>query len=288
MRNLHTLTHCLRTILVLSALIQLVHAQEFEVSLYGGASGYMGDLNPENPMAFNDWSAAASVKYNINHTWGVRALFTHANTFAQDAGSRVAQRQERNLSFFGSVQEAALLVDFNFFKWLPQRGRIVYTPYIFAGVGGIHFDPQWYLRSTGGREAVKLRTLRTEYALDPNTGSDDGPYSPYALTVPVGAGFRYNLRGPWSIGVELTYRHTFTDYLDDVSGNYPQQNLPPVLAGSITFSDWHYLAFGRTATSASVPAPGTQRGDGRRYDSFMTISVTVSYTIFRGGCPEWR
>jgi len=204
----------------------MVAAQEWEVGLQGGASGYMGDLNPENPLAFNDWSAGVFVKYNLDHTWGIRGNFAYANTYAHDIHSRVQQRRDRNLGFFGPIMEAAVLVDFNFFKWLPQRGRIVYTPYIFAGVGGIYFDPQW--------EGIKK--------------AEGVNYKNQAITIPFGAGFKYNLRGPWSVGAELGYRLALTDYLDDVSA----------------------------------------RGDGRPYDSFMTLGITLSYTIFKGGCPEWQ
>src|SRR5690606_2987961 len=128
--------------------------------------------------------------------------------------SNVEQRRERNLSFFGDIKELSLVVDFNFFKWLPQRGRIVYTPYIFAGVAGMAFEPKNYLPSSG--EKVNLRELQTEY--NPTTNS--APYRAQALAMPFGAGFKYNLRGPWSIGVEVGYRLALTDYLDDVSGNY--------------------------------------------------------------------
>ncbi|WP_262248423.1 type IX secretion system protein PorG [Parapedobacter soli] len=219
-------------------LLSVANGQEWELGLQGGASGYMGDINPENPFAFNDWSVGALVKYNLNHTWGIRGNFAYANTYAYDGHSRVQQRRDRNLGFFGPIMEAALLVDFNFFKWLPQRGRIVYTPYIFAGVGGIVFEPKWYDLLDPATPEINLRDYRTEGVV----------YDNKAITIPFGAGFKYNLRGPWSVGVELGYRLVLTDYLDDVS----------------------------------------KRGDGRPYDSFMTVGITLSYTIFKGGCPEWQ
>ncbi len=262
------------------------HAQEWEFGLQGGASGYMGDLNPENPFAFNDWSAGAFVKYNFNHTWGLRGNFAYANTFAYDGFSHVAQRQDRNLAFFGAIKEAALVVDFNFFKWLPQRGRIVYTPYIFAGVGGIDFNPKQYVNTGNDIYKVALRDWQTEY----DAVENPEPYSRYAFSIPFGAGFKYNLRGPWSVGIELGYRLTLTDYLDDVSGDYATST-PSTLpqfenstGSSISPQIWRALAYGGSPNAV----PGTQRGDGRPYDSFMTVGITVSYTIFKGGCPEWR
>src|SRR3546814_1097851 len=115
------------TLLLVFQLPLIAAAQEWELGLQGGASGYMGDINPENPMAFNDWAAGAFVKYNLNHTWGIRGNFTYATTSAYDGNSRVKQRRERNLGFFGPVIEASAVVDFSFFKWLAQRGKEEYT-----------------------------------------------------------------------------------------------------------------------------------------------------------------
>jgi len=263
--------------------LSIAKAQDWEISLLGGTAGYMGDLNLENPLAFNDWAAGASIKYNLNPTWGVRANFAYTNMFAYDGYSKVEQRRERNLGFFGAVKEAAILVDFNFFKWLPQRGRVVYTPYIFAGIGVVSFNPKWYVPSaTGGStEKVPLREMRTEYHVTDNPDM----YEQFAYSIPFGAGFKYNLRGPWSVGIELGYRLTLTDYLDDVGGNYGDfRPILPFLPAGRTVSEWQSLAYGNSPNAS----PGTQRGDGRPYDSFMTVGITLSYTIFRGGCPEWQ
>ena len=132
----------------------------------------------------------------------------------------------------------------------------MYTPYIFAGVGGIQFNPKWY-HPDSPHDPVHLREYRTEGRL----------YNNMAFSVPFGAGFKYNLRGPWSVGVELAYRLTLTDYLDDVSTSYT--NISTI------------------SNPGGFPV-GTQRGDGRPYDSFMTVGITFSYTIFKGGCPEWQ
>lgn len=231
------------------------NAQDWEIGAFVGASGYMGDLNPENPLAYNDVGVALSGKYNLNATWGIRANFSYSRMHADDKHSAVAQRRERGLNFSGYVAEAAVLVDFNFFRFLPQRGRRSYTPYLFAGLGGIHFNPEW--TASGGR-FVWEDMLQ---GFEKDDGADEGIKKPtrYALAIPFGAGFKYNLRGPWTVGVEVGYRQTFTDYLDAVSGRKPQE----------TEKRW-------------------LQGDGRPTDSYMTAGFTISYTIFKGGCPEWR
>lgn len=275
------------TLLLFTFLFPLIAAaQEWELGVQGGASGYMGDINPENPLAFNDWAAGAFVKYNLNHTWGIRGNFAYANTYGHDRHAPVQRRRDRNLGFFGPIIEASAVVDFNFFKWLPQRGRVVYTPYIFAGIGVVSFDPKWYVATANGSpEKVRLREMRTEYDVTDNPD----PYAKFAYSIPFGAGFKYNLRGPWSVGLELGYRLTLTDYLDDVSGNYSTVSttspILPFLPPDRSVSDWQNLAYGNNSPNA---IPGSQRGDGRPYDSFMTVGVTLSYTIFKGGCPEWQ
>src|SRR5690606_32735513 len=105
----------------------------------------------------------------------------------------------------GYVTEAAALFDFNFFRFLPQRGRNSYTPYLFAGVGFIDFSPSW--ENPDGEWS--------EHANEELEGNN------FPLSIHFGAGFKYNLRGPWTVGVEVGYRQTFTDYLDAVSGMEP-------------------------------------------------------------------
>ncbi len=218
-------------------------AQDWEIGAFVGASGYMGDLNPENPFAYNDAGVALSGKYNLSATWGVRANLSYSRIHADDRHSSVAQRRLRGLNFSGHVAEAALLVDFNFFRFLPQRGRVSYTPYLFAGIGYIDYDSRW----------TNPEDEWDSYEHSSLTGNN------FPLSIPFGAGFKYNLRGQWTIGVEVGYRQTFTDYLDAVSGMQPQN------AGN-----------------------RLEQGDGRPYDSYMTAGFTISYTIFKGGCPEWR
>lgn len=46
------------------------------------------------------------------------------------------------------------------------------------------------------------------------------PYSRFQIVLPVGIGARYKLTNNLDISMDIGYRHTFTDYLDDVSGEY--------------------------------------------------------------------
>jgi len=45
-------------------------------------------------------------------------------------------------------------------------------------------------------------------------------YSPIGISIPLGIGVRYRISRKMDVSFEMAYRFTFTDYLDDVSGDY--------------------------------------------------------------------
>ena len=65
------------------------------------------------------------------------------------------------------------------------------------------------------RDGVALQPLQTEGV----------SYGLWNVTIPTGIGFRFNVKCNWAIRLEMTYRWTFTDYLDDVSGLYPDNEV---------------------------------------------------------------
>jgi hypothetical protein len=70
---------------------------------------------------------------------------------------------------------------------------------------------------------VTLRDLRTE--------GQTSEYKKSTIVIPYGAGIKYNVGGKWTLGAELGYRYTRTDFLDDVSGYYaPASALPTPLS----------------------------------------------------------
>jgi hypothetical protein len=74
-----------------------------------------------------------------------------------------------------------------------------------------YFEP---MAQRDNGEWVKLRPVQTE-------GQKYGSFTP-AFPIGVGAHFTFNRK--WRIGAELGYRFTLTDYLDDVSDKYLEDN----------------------------------------------------------------
>jgi len=241
-------------------------AQEgtWEVGIMAGGAGYMGDLNQNNPLKISGLSGGLYGKRNFNQYLGVRLNYTYGEVAAFDYKSDNAYFRERNLAFETSLNELSAIVDFNFFNYSLGGGTRQFTPYVFAGVGAVIFKPK--VKFDG--ETYRLDQLATE-------GQPNG-YPNMVLTVPYGVGLRYNYKDTWSVFSEIGYRTPLTDYIDDVSNRYP---VNPVIVGK-----------GQNKLNLSDPSlnqtgyAGTQRGDFRKRDTYLFVSVGISFTFVSSKC----
>lgn len=257
-----------RSILILLFFIfstQISRSQSFatwEIGVNGGGAGYIGDLNQNNLLQVSGISAGAFVKRNFTDYLGLRLQYNYAQIQAKDANSGNEQSRERNLSFKTPLNEGSLIFDFNFFDYQINGGNRRFTPYLFAGVGFVNFKPQ--VKYNG--DTYRLDRLATE-------GQEEA-YKNTVVTIPYGGGIRYNYKDTWSIFSEIGYRTALTDYLDDVSGVYPVKQ---VIVGnpSLNLSDpsLHHTGI-----------PGTQRGDFRKRDTYLFVSVGISFTFVSSKC----
>ncbi len=174
--------------------------------------------------------------------------------------------------------------------------RPIYNIFLKAGLGVFYFDPKTK-DSTGAW--VNLRPMKTE----------GKSYSSYSAMIPLSLGVRYKISYHFDFEVEFTYNYTFTDYLDDVSGNYPKAD-PNNPSDYYTFRsaqktdpqtnkprDLDYMTgeLGYTVVpNGDAPyfqnhGPGTPRGSRAGFDSYMTLSVRLVYLIPRHkiNCPRY-
>lgn len=264
--------------------MNFVQAQSWEFGVQGGTSGYMGDLNPENPFKFNDWTIGALGRYNINGNYSLRLNVLRANIWGSSSHfSEGTEEYNRNLAFQSALYEASFVGELNFFRFIPCLDKIYYTPYIFAGIGATHFNPR---RNING-QWVTLYDKPTE-AYDRPYSSATQKYSRVTWSIPLGIGFKYNFMGPWSVGVELGYRFAMSDHLDDVSGMYPDFDdensiYSPESLGMVAYDQELSRLLADPSGLGNVA--GTMRGDSRRQDSYMLFGFSVTYAIFKKGCP---
>jgi len=100
-------------------------------------------------------------------------------------------------------------------------------------------------------------------------------YSRVTGLISVGGGFRLALNRYWGVGFELGMRKTFSDYIDDVSTNYPDPaifNNDPVALGLSNPSD-------PASEFYCYPCVGQQRGDKTDKDAYMFGALTVGYKV---------
>jgi Domain of unknown function (DUF6089) len=243
-----------------------LQAQTWEIGAGLGGSGYMGDLNQSNPVKLSGSAASGFVKRNFDQYLSLRLNYTFGRIQGADSTSSNQQFRNRNLSFVTALHELSLIGEFNFMNYLPDVSHNRYTPFIYLGIGIVGYNPQ----ANYNGQTYDLRPLTTE--------GEAKPYPNTAIAIPYGFGIKYNVSGKWNLIADIGYRQPNTDYLDDVSGNYPSPaKLPSDLSRALSDRSGE-----KTGTYTATPA--TQRGDLRPHDTYMFLEFTISYTFVTDKC----
>ncbi|MDB5155267.1 MAG: outer rane beta-barrel protein [Mucilaginibacter sp.] len=243
-----------------------LQAQTWEVGAFAGGSAYMGDLNQNNPVKVSGIALGVFVKRNFNGYLSAKLNYTFGQISGADSTSSNPQLRQRNLSFKTQLNELSLIGEFNFMKYIPEAGANRYTPFIYLGLGVVDYNPQANYQG----HPYDLRPLMTE--------GESKPYSKLAATFPYGLGFKYNFSGKLNLIADIGYRNPSTDYLDDVSGNYPvKSKLPNNVSRALSDRSGEN-------TGIYIGSPGSQRGDLRPKDTYMFIGFSISYTFVTSKC----
>ncbi len=229
-----------------------------ELGAFGGASYYLGDINPG--LHFKQLQPAYG--FLARYSQGTRFAFRFNFTLTEIIGDDyvVKFNEGRGLNFKTELYDASFIAEFNFFDYFTGSKQDYVTPYIFGGFSVFHFTP----RDLAGN---LLRPLGTEgqYMVDMD-GNRIGPepYSQIGVSIPFGLGFKYSLTKRIGVAVEWRMHKTFTDYLDDISTVYPgSPDLSLLPGGDTTY--------------------GVQRGDRSNDDwySFTGVSLTYKFNLIK-------
>lgn len=256
-------------LILFSFILSRASAQQYEFGISAVGTGYMGDINSTDPFYLKNLGAGVFAKYNLNPTWGIKLGYNHLYISASDQDFNSPHQKERNLQFNNQLSEVSLTAEFNFFRYIAGRQLNRYTPYLIGGVAGVIHDP--YVIYEGNK--VRLRPLK----LEEDEAGAAVEYSRFSLSIPFGAGFKYNIKGPWSIGTEVIYRAALSDRLDDVGQYYPE-----AISSDRT---WQFLA---DPSGKLEVNRGKARGDGKKFDGYMTAGITLTYTIISKKCYWWQ
>ncbi|MBI3509617.1 MAG: hypothetical protein HY064_03065 [Bacteroidetes bacterium] len=253
-------------------------AQYFwDAGFHAGASNYLGDMGG-NQLTRRDFvsdmkltqtrmSAGTFVRYRINPMLSVQADLNWTRIAGDDKLSSNPGRNGRNLSFRNDIFEMTAQAQYFFYEvndlGHTYRYRNNFRAYVGLGVGAAYHNPKTLYDGNW----VALRPLETE----------GNHYTTITAVIPASAGFYVTLNKHYRIGWNLTWRTTFTDYLDDVSTTYkdPSQLKSPLSAELANRTD----ELNVTNAFAENFTPGNKRGDPTHNDSYLTTSVDMSYVI---------
>lgn len=296
------------------------------------ALNYYGDLAPltnagSTDVSFTRPGFGFNMGYKFNSYMALRGGLNWGRLQASDASSDPDYEQsggngryQRNLSFRNDIYELQLGMEIYI---LPNFGgpnvRLPINGYVFFGAALFYHDPKGQVPKydyqtdsslpgvnqaplKNGGDWVSLRKLGTEGQNLP--GYNSSQYSPIQVSIPVGIGGRMRIPGtPFDVGLEVGYRFLFTDYIDDVSGNYvaldkfddplarimsdrsaelvnvydgvQRENIRPVLIDYVDSGVKYYV----DGNQGGASVEGKPRGNPKDKDLYIVTSLKLTYVL---------
>lgn len=265
---------------ILLVLISLTSYSQFleksEVGVIVGGGNYIGDINPKYNFYNTKFMIGGIYRYNFNPRWVFKgsAIFGRVGAYDSDFEFNI-----RNLSFESNISEFAATCEFNFFDYQTGSRKHRLSPYLFAGVGVFLMNPKTeiYNPLTLKKEWVELQPLRTEG--QGMEGKND-PYSLTQISIPFGLGLKFSVNSYVCLGLEWGLRYTFTDYMDDISGNYVARDEIALWTNELAAA-----CSDRTNEIATgvYNEAGTMRGNPKKNDlyQFFGLTITTKLDFFR-------
>jgi hypothetical protein len=243
-------------------------AQRVDVDLFGGISNYQGDLQPVF-LTFKQSAPAGFVvlKYGFTEKIFIRTGIAIGSLYGDDRINREDLRL-RNLRFRSGLKEFHIAGEYRLLK--ADKSSV--TPYVLLGGGIYRFNPYTYYGS-GGR--VYLQPLGTE-----GQGLPEYPQKKtYKLTqfcIVYGGGFKWQVNCNLNVGIEFGHRKLFTDYLDDVSGTFADQEALRNGRGQLAVD----LAYRRDEVdNRPYPNEGSGRGNPLENDWYYFAGLTIGLRL---------
>lgn len=166
----------------------------------------------------------------------------------------------RNLNVRTDLFEGCFLTEWRPFSRTSGFNRF----YIYSGVGVMYYQP----KTEYNDEWIKLKTIGTEgqYLAD-----EDRPYSELDLVIPYGLGYKFRLAKSTSLVLDLGFRKTFTDYLDDVSTVYADPT-------SLTEANGAEATILADRSVVKNPT-GFERGNPDKNDMYFLLGLKFEYIL---------
>jgi hypothetical protein len=251
--------------------LSTIGQQKLNLTFLGGFANYSGDLQ-EKRFTLDQAGGAfgAGLSYELAPRLLAKGQLALGKIKAADKFSSSDQLRQRNLSFASTVIEGSLVLDYSFFD-LQTHGA---TPYIFGGGSLFRFNPST-IDSLGNK--VFLAQLGTEgqgLAAYP----DRKFYKKIQISIPFGIGVRFRVTDNAWLGYEIGVRKTFTDYLDDVSKTYVDQDLL-IASGRSRAASLAFRSDELKDNTLPYPPANAIRGGEKYKDWYYFSGITLSIGI---------
>jgi hypothetical protein len=275
------------TLLFLPAIMQ-AQRKHHEIGIFGGTSSYYGDLQ-QNWFPNEGYRAAGGLvyKYFVHPNIGLRTSINYASLYGSDSLSDIPAIRERNLDFESNVLEVAAGFEANLLPVDVDEYKV--SPYVFAQIGLFYYNP--YILDENS-EKLYLRPLGTEgQGLD--LYPERSPYSLVNVAFPIGGGVKFLIGKKVFLNVEMGFRYTTTDYIDDVSKSYV--NFDALFLNGQKTVDYSFRTDELPSWDGNFPNEGFNRGDDSRNDWywFGGVSLSIYFDSFgnpykhkQGRCPR--
>ena len=194
----------------------LGYAQRHEIGVTVGGVNYIGEVG--NIQYFNPRNLGYGIIYKRNFTQRVslRAQFTTGKFSANDRNATDLERLNRNFSFSNSYTALGVGVEVNYVPLKIGEFDLSWTPYLHAGIQRLVTDDLYFAPfEDDARSLGKAITM----------------------SIPFGAGVKFNLGQYWVVAAEVQPQITFSDNLDGSFPNVDKQPLAQKFSTSLS-SDW--------------------------------------------------
>jgi hypothetical protein len=249
-----------------------------------GVSNYLGDIGggagtrknfvADMKLSKTRWNFGGFIRYKWRPKLSLKLALDQLRLEGDDKLSANPARRARNFNFRNDVWDLGFTGEYFFFEdndlGNTYRYRNGFRAYVFGGIGGLYTDPKTLYNG----EWVKLQPYATEGVT----------YRKIVANIPMGIGFYFTFNKKNRLGFELNYRKTFTDYLDDISGNYPADPGNAYERGLILRTPELNNPNGAAEQSHSW---GQKRGEPKYKDSYIGMNFSYSYVI-RGKSSFYR
>jgi hypothetical protein len=256
-----------------------------------GGSNYMGELSREWYPVPEETNIGGGImcRFTINEFISLKgtALYMSISGDDKNFASVDLYRKMRNLNFRSDIVEFSGQIEINIPGWYQSPTSYAASPYLFVGLGVFRFNPKTQFKyypafhdeslSVHDGKWIELQPLSTE-AQETTKNNEQKRYSLTQICIPFGIGYKFQLNDHWTMGFEFGLRKTFTDYLDDISTIYWDDQIVGGAGG--------YLS---NALKDRAPEAGFERfqenlprGNPGTKDWYMFSGIHITYRILGG------